>query len=235
MGKVMKKRMEEMEPFAYAVTITRKRGLRAIYLRISRTGRVLVSAPSAMALKEVERFVASKDGWIREKLARMPAIPCYTYDSGEKHFFLGREYPIVYERGPVSSVSVEEGKLCLTISPRTKDRPRAYRNLMKEELRKVIETYIEIWAPRMGVQPSSLTIRILKSRWGSCNVRTGELSFALDLITKPEACIESVVVHELNHLLETGHTRRFHALMARWLPDYKERTKKLYDYPREFI
>ena len=174
-------------------------------------------------------------GWIREKLAQMPAIPCYTYDSGEKHFFLGREYPIVYERGPVSFVSVKEGKLCLTISPRTKDRPRAYRNLMKEELRKVIETYIEIWAPRMGVQPSSLTIRILKSRWGSCNVRTGELSFALDLITKPGECIESVVVHELNHLLETGHTRRFHALMARWLPDYKERTKKLYDYPREFI
>ena len=88
-----------MEPFAYAVTITRKRGLRAIYLRISRTGRVLVSAPSAMALKEVERFVASKDGWIREKLAKMPAVPCYTYDSGEKHFFLGREYSIFYERG----------------------------------------------------------------------------------------------------------------------------------------
>lgn len=77
----------------------------------------------------------------------MPAVPCYTYDSGEKHFFLGREYSIFYERGPVRSVSVEEGKLCLTISPRTKDRPRAYRNLMKEELRKVIETYIEIWAP----------------------------------------------------------------------------------------
>ena len=235
LGKSDEKSMEEMEPFGYAVTITRKRGLRAIYLRISRTGKVLVSAPSAMALKEVERFVASKDGWIREKLAQMPAVPCYTYDSGEKHFFLGREYPIVYERGLLSSVSVEEGKLCLTISPRTKDRPRAYRNLMKEELRKVIETYIEIWAPRMGVQPSSLTIRILKSRWGSCNVRTGELSFALDLITKPGECIESVVVHELNHLLETGHTRRFHALMARWLPDYKERTKKLYDYPREFI
>lgn len=139
--------MEEMEPFGYAVTITRKRGLRAIYLRISRTGKVLVSAPSAMALKEVERFVSSKDGWIREKLAQMPAIPCYTYDSGEKHFFLGREYPIVYGRGTVNSVSVEEGKLCLMIGPRTKDRPRAYRNLMKEELRKVIETYIEIWAP----------------------------------------------------------------------------------------
>lgn len=89
----MKQRMQKMESFAYPVTITRKRGLRAIYLRISRTGKVLVSAPSAMALGEVEHFVASKDGWIREKLARMPAIPCYTYDSGEKHFFLGREYP----------------------------------------------------------------------------------------------------------------------------------------------
>lgn len=49
-----------MESFAYPVTITRKRGLRAIYLRISRTGKVLVSAPSAMALGEVERFVASR-------------------------------------------------------------------------------------------------------------------------------------------------------------------------------
>ena len=106
---------------------------------------------------------------------------------------------------------------------------------MKEELQKVIEKYIKIWAPRMGVNPSSFNIRILKSRWGSCNVATGELTFALDLITKPEECIESVVVHELNHLLDTGLTPRFHALMARWLPDYKVRTMKLYEYPREFI
>lgn len=56
----MKQRMQKMESFAYAVTITRKRGLRAIYLRISRTGKVLVSAPSAMALGEVEHFVASR-------------------------------------------------------------------------------------------------------------------------------------------------------------------------------
>lgn len=49
------------------------------------------------------------------------------------------------------------------------------------------------------------------------------------------ACIEGVVVHELNHLLEKGHTRRFHDLMAHWVPDYKERQKILSRSPREFI
>jgi predicted metal-dependent hydrolase len=87
----------------------------------------------------------------------------------------------------------------------------------------------------MMVRPTSVTVKVMKSRWGSCNVKTGALCFALDLVTKPEPCIESVVVHELNHLLETGHTPRFHALMAHWLPDYKERTKILTAWPREFI
>lgn len=52
---------------------------------------------------------------------------------------------------------------------------------------------------------------------------------------KDGACIEGVVVHELNHLLEKGHTRRFHDLMAHWVPDYKERQKILSRSPREFI
>lgn len=234
-----KKVIRTMKPgtrkFPYPVTITFTSGIRAIYLRISRTGKVLVSAPAVMPLKKVEDFVFSKDTWIKEKLAQMPDIPHYRYVSGEKHYFLGHEYPIAYYQNTVSFVTVHEGRLCIVITARTKDFPGAYKKLMKEELQKVIEKYIKIWAPRMGVNPSSFNIRILKSRWGSCNVATGELTFALDLITKPEECIESVVVHELNHLLETGHTPRFHALMARWLPDYKERTKKLYEYPREFI
>lgn len=221
--------------FPYPVTITFTPGIRAIYLRISRTGKILVSAPAAMPLKEVEDFVVSKDAWIKEKLAQMPNIPRYHYGSGEKHYFLGKEYPIAYFHCAVSFAEVEDGRLCIMITPRTKDFPGAYKKLMKEELKKVIDKYIAIWAPRMGVKPSSFNVRILKSRWGSCNVKTGELTFALDLVTKPEECIESVVVHELNHLLETGHTPRFHVLMARWLPDYKERTKKLYEYPREFI
>lgn len=58
------------------------------------------------------------------------------------------------------------------------------------------------WAETMGVFPGDITIRKMKGRWGSCNVKTGELCFALDLITKDGACIEGVVVHELNHLLE---------------------------------
>ena len=74
----------------------------------------------------------------------------------------------------------------------------------------------------------------MRGRWGSCDLRTGALTFALDLSAKPVACIESVAVHELNHLLEGPHSVRFRRLMTRWLPDWKARKERLTSFPREF-
>lgn len=221
--------------YPYPVTVTFKRNVQAIYLRITRDGKVRVSAPDYLPMERIEKFIDSKDRWIQENLRKLPALKCYDYHSGEMHYFLGKEYPVLFSYARQNQILIEGGEMKVFVTPRTRDLSGAYKKLMKEELAQVIEKYIEIWAPRMKVEPASFTVRVMKSRWGSCNVRTGELCFALDLVTKPEACIESVVVHELNHLLETGHTRRFHDLMAYWIPDYKERTRKLSSWPREFV
>lgn len=69
---------------------------------------------------------------------------------------------------------------------------------------------------------------------GSCNFRNGKLSFALDLAAKPEDLIESVVIHELTHLLEPSHNQRFQQLMASWDKEYRSKRKRLNHFPREF-
>ncbi len=130
---------------------------------------------------------------------------------------------------------VKDGKVHLYVHSMRNNRKKLYTDLMKEYLQEILEELVAKWAKKMKVHPGEITIRKMKSRWGSCNVRTGDLCFALDLITKPMACIEEVVVHELNHLLEKGHTPRFHELMGKWLPDYKERGKALNQWPKEFV
>ncbi len=77
----------------------------------------------------------------------------------------------------------------------------------------------------MGVQPTKITYKPTISRWGSCNKKTGAIQFSTYLLLLPDLCVEHVVVHELAHLIEANHGPKFHALMDRYFPRWKEARK----------
>ena len=97
----------------------------------------------------------------------------------------------------------------------------------KEWLKERICFYARKWEPVMRVHCERWTIRDMTSRWGSCSVQKHTIRINLQLAKKPEKCLEYVIVHELTHLLEPSHNQRFHAYMKKFLPDYKEREKRL--------
>lgn len=97
----------------------------------------------------------------------------------------------------------------------------------REALIQKIHLFAEKWEPVMGVCAKSFTLRNMKTIWGSCSTKTGRIRINLQLAVYPDACIEYVTVHELCHLLEPSHNARFHELMTRFLPDWKERKRLL--------
>ena len=84
-------------------------------------------------------------------------------------------------------------------------------------LKVLIEPMVERHSKEMGVKPSVFCYKAMISRWGVCNVY---------LLLLPEWCVEHVVVHELCHLLEPSHNARFHALMDKFFPRWKEARKE---------
>lgn len=90
-----------------------------------------------------------------------------------------------------------------------------------------VPALVAAWEPIMGVKAGQLAYRNMTSRWGSCQPSTGRICINVRLALYPPECLEYVVVHELCHLLERGHGSRFHQLMDRFMPDWKQRRDKL--------
>jgi hypothetical protein len=84
---------------------------------------------------------------------------------------------------------------------------------------------MEKHAKEMGVKPSIVYYKPTISRWGQCNVRDRSICISAYVLLLPEWCVEHVVVHELCHLLEPSHSARFHALMDKYFPRWREARK----------
>ncbi len=89
----------------------------------------------------------------------------------------------------------------------------------------LVEPMVAHHAEEMRVRPTAVCYKQMISRWGMCNVRDRSICFSLYLLLLPEWCVEHVVVHELCHLLEPSHNARFHALMDRFFPRWREARK----------
>ena len=106
--------------------------------------------------------------------------------------------------------------------------------LLVTRAKRIIPQRVRYYAEVMGVTYGRITIRMQKSRWGSCSGK-GNLNFNCLLMRTPEEIVDYVVVHELCHLKEMNHSPRFWAEVEKILPDYKERRKWLKDHEAELM
>ena len=91
---------------------------------------------------------------------------------------------------------------------------------LADQARTYIPQRVAYYAPLLGVQPGRITIRTQKTRWGSCSAK-GNLNFNCLLMLTPPEVIDSVVVHELCHLLEMNHSQKFYNHVLSVFPDYR--------------
>ena len=98
--------------------------------------------------------------------------------------------------------------------------------LLKKEARAYLSEKTAYYAKIMGLKYGRITITSAAKRFGSCSSK-GNISYSYRLMLYPEAAREYVVVHELAHLVEMNHSKRFYEIIAKILPDYKYRKRLL--------
>ena len=97
---------------------------------------------------------------------------------------------------------------------------------LKEQTKKIVEPILKKYSSSMGVSYEKVSINSAKTRFGSCSSKKS-LNFSFRLALYPYEAVEYVCVHELAHLKEMNHSKKFWQIVERYLPDYKERKKLL--------
>jgi predicted metal-dependent hydrolase len=95
---------------------------------------------------------------------------------------------------------------------------RRVADFLKREAKRDLEAASRAAAEKLGVRLRRIAIRDQTSRWGSCSAE-GVLSYSWRLILAPPFVLDYLAAHEVAHLVEMNHSRRFWRLVERLYPD----------------
>ena len=98
-----------------------------------------------------------------------------------------------------------------------------YSKLLKEAAPSVIEK----WEAQIGVEVTKLYVQKMKTHWGSCNYARQTMRLNSELAKRNPDYLEYVVVHEMLHIIEKGHNKKFYRLLSKYIPGWKVIRKKM--------
>ena len=210
-------------------TILKRKTVKNIYLKICLSdGQILISAPFRMELREIKKFFLSKLNWIKEKQKNIKKNSL-SYLNNEIHYFRGETYTLKFVKNKSEFIELEDKNILLHAP---QDSPIQKRELLlkkwyRYELNKQITPLIKKWENILNVSVESFFIRSMKTRWGSCSPKSRRIRFNLELAKFSPEILEYVVIHELIHLIEPSHNKKFKTLMKKYCPNWKYLRKEL--------
>jgi predicted metal-dependent hydrolase len=195
-------------------------------------GRVRLATPREVNPQTLELFVISKISWIRKqqrKFAEQNRQSPRQYVNRESHYFLGKKYLLrIHENHPKVRGTKVQVKTRSFIDLYTRGgasremKALVLKEWYRDELRKVLNELVPKWEKILGVKTNEVFIKTMKTKWGSCNPKSGNILINLELAKKPIECIEYIVAHELTHLIERTHNSNFQAHLDFYLPNWKQ-------------
>ena len=195
---------------------------------------VQIKAPFDCSIDDIKKVVSKRSRWIitQQKFFEqfLPETPKREYVIGETHKYLGRKYILKIEDSDENKVKIQGSFIVVKTQNNNTDNVK---HLMTEwyykRASKIFEKLYEEAYRRFiqyKIQKPELQIKRMKKRWGSYT-SSDKIVINPELIKASSACIEYVMIHELCHLIEINHSKRFYNLLENIAPDWKHWKIKL--------
>ena len=213
------------------VKIDRK-NMKTCRLKVYPDRTVILALPMNTPLDWARDFLHEKTTWIDSKIQLFQKTEGYAATTeirtGYSIRMLGEDMVFVVTQCEKDNVYLE-GKtvhIC-TSEPGNQERVmKLFEKWWRQTAQVILNERVAVWYPiiqKYGIEKPSVTVRKMKTLWGSCSVHRNAVTFNFFLIKAKMPYIDYVVLHELVHFLYPNHSKQFYDFLSNHMPDWKER------------
>ena len=214
-------------PLEYTVT-RRSRVTKRLHMELDERGGLVIVAPGHWSKRHINKTLAQNASRVERFLARarQQYVAPLRYTHGEQHLYLGESYPLSFH-------SIKPGKNHIAL---TAAEIRVYtKSLHREKVHVLLQSWYQqqamrVFGDRMQViagrapwardKKIPLKLRRMKRTWGNCS-SVGVIKLNTHLVKAPLDVIDSVIAHELCHLVEMNHGKAFYKLLEELNPHWR--------------
>lgn len=215
--------------------------IKNIYIRVKSDLNIYVTAPKRVSKKYIYELVANRKDWIEERKENIKKKNSYDIGkkeliNGDKIYYLGKCYELNILKSKKENIIINEHIINMYVNIKEDEKfidvniKRKYKLLetwYKEEALKLFDTLLKKYCLIMALEIKGFTVKKLKSKWGSCDTLKKHITLNLELMKYPIIVSEYIVIHELAHLIEANHSKKFYEIIKKYMPEYKKVKKIL--------
>ena len=221
------------------ITVLKNRRSKHISMRIKPGEGVFITTPPHVSMAYVEKVLESKSEWIKQKLEKASKLEknIIIFDLNTKFQTRNHRLVINPHDKDTTVVRVSDGlikvKYPVNVGISDKNIQKSIREGIDKALRIEAQEYIphrvKGLANKFGLKYSDVTVKNIKTRWGSCS-SCNNLNFNIKLMMLPAELIDYVIMHELAHTIEKNHSHKFWSLLDELIGNSKKLNSDLKKY-----
>ncbi len=230
---------QEILGVGYTLKLSSRR--RSVAIEIVK-GQVVVRAPTIIDQQYLQKFLQTRQPWVREKLdqqrQRQAEIPQRYYRSGEVFPYLGKDYRLDVSVGKENRITLIENvesarSIDVLLAPRSQLRMKL-RDWYRRQAETILQEKTDNYAAMLGVRVSAINLRLTKRKWGHCT-HDGRIQYNWHIILAPEAVVNYLVAHEVSHRVHLNHSADFWHTVEQLCPDFRNQRQWLKRYGHQLI
>lgn len=199
------------------IKVIKKTSMKNLYLRVKQgSGEIVLTAPK-VSDEYIMKFIGKNIDVLKKHIEDLNKRNLGTdkkYIDGETHFLWGRPYTLrILDSKKHLSKGDDEIFIYVKKADDSEEIKRKLNEYYREEIKIKLATFVDMAKNMTGVSPNEVRIKNMKTRWGTCNIRDKRVWVSLNLAKYDEICLLYILLHELTHLKEKNHTKRFYKIL----------------------
>ncbi len=215
-----------------------RKSVKNLNLRVRGDGSIYLSVPKRLAAQTADEFVKNHINFI---LKHLKSINENNSESSSQQYFLGEKIEREIKQGEKPFAQLSDKVLTVYLPYSASENSEEERERLIEEItvcwekekgKELFPQYLDKAYQRfqragLSIPYPTISVKAMKSRWGSCTPYKKKITLNCSLTEKPPICIEYVICHELAHFLQQNHSEKFYAVLDKVMPGHKELKKVL--------